>query len=340
LSLDAGQLSPAALSTFKHAASMVNPKFYELQRLRKSTWDTPRFVRGYDLTLDDRLVLPRGLRHTVARLVEAAGSRLALTDLRNPGREIEAQLAAELNPDQTTAVSAMLAHDDGVLVAPPGSGKTVMACAVIAERGFCRQSVRSLSCSRSRRWGHCGHYASPAARRRGDPGVGRCRPGAADRGRRLSHDLGAAERRGGHRPDGGADVLSAGTDPWAGGTGRARGARRTGSAGFGRPRPPARTGPAGAHRRRPCDLHDRRGITAALHPRGQCGVRRRRPHRGHAALPPACRRYERDGPRRDQCPHDRTGPARRPGDLWVEAEAAEGGTGSTPPALVANPCPQ
>lgn len=35
------QLTPAALATFKHAASMVNPKFYELQRLRKSTWDTP-----------------------------------------------------------------------------------------------------------------------------------------------------------------------------------------------------------------------------------------------------------------------------------------------------------
>jgi hypothetical protein len=135
LSLDATQLTPAALATFKHAASMVNPKFYELQRLRKSTWDTPRFVRGYDVTLDDRLVLPRGLRHTVAQLVDRVGSVLALTDVRNPGREIEAALTAELNAAQAAAVSALLSHDDGVLVAPPGSGKTVMACALIAERG-------------------------------------------------------------------------------------------------------------------------------------------------------------------------------------------------------------
>ncbi|MFC4110635.1 DEAD/DEAH box helicase family protein [Micromonospora zhanjiangensis] len=114
---------------------MANPKFYELQRLRKSTWDTPRFIRGYDLTLDDRLVLPRGLRHTIAAIVEHAGSRLAVTDGRNPGCEIDTAFTAELTTKQSTAVGALLAHDDGVLVAPPGSGKTVMACAVIAERG-------------------------------------------------------------------------------------------------------------------------------------------------------------------------------------------------------------
>jgi superfamily II DNA or RNA helicase len=135
LSLDAAQLTPAALATFKHAAAMADPKFYELQRLRKSTWDTPRFIRGYDLTLDDRLVLPRGLRHTIAAIVEQAGSRLAVTDGRNPGREIDTAFTAELTARQSTAVGALLAHDDGVLVAPPGSGKTVMACAVIAERG-------------------------------------------------------------------------------------------------------------------------------------------------------------------------------------------------------------
>ena len=134
LSVDSSQLTPAALATFKHAASIANPKFYELQRLRKSTWDTPRFIRGYDLTLDDRLILPRGLRHTITGIVERAGSRLALTDTRNPGREIDVAFTAELTTKQSAAVSTMLAHDDGVLVAPPGSGKTVMACALIAER--------------------------------------------------------------------------------------------------------------------------------------------------------------------------------------------------------------
>ncbi|MEU7865279.1 DEAD/DEAH box helicase family protein [Dactylosporangium sp. NPDC049140] len=113
---------------------MANPKFYELQRLRKSTWDTPRFVRGYDLTVDDRLTLPRGLRHAVEGIVERAGSRLAIVDVRTPGREIDVTCTAELDATQSTAVGALLAHDDGVLVAPPGSGKTVMACAVIAER--------------------------------------------------------------------------------------------------------------------------------------------------------------------------------------------------------------
>jgi len=40
LSIETAQLTPAALATFKHTAAMANPKFYELQRLRKSTWDT------------------------------------------------------------------------------------------------------------------------------------------------------------------------------------------------------------------------------------------------------------------------------------------------------------
>ena len=135
LSIDLARLTPAAMATFKHAASLSNPKFYELQRLRKWTGDTPRFIQGYDLTLDERLVLPRGLRHRIADIVEQSGSRLDVTDVRNAGREIDVALGTELSGAQASAVGDLLAHDDGVLVAPPGAGKTVMACAMIAERG-------------------------------------------------------------------------------------------------------------------------------------------------------------------------------------------------------------
>lgn len=134
LVIDTGELPAAALAAFKHAASIANPRFYELQRLRRSTYGTPRFLQGYDVTLDGRLVLPRGLRHAVASMLEADGSRLAVTDARDAGREIEVTFAGELRAAQGQAVGVMLAHDDGILVAPPGSGKTVMACAVIAER--------------------------------------------------------------------------------------------------------------------------------------------------------------------------------------------------------------
>jgi superfamily II DNA or RNA helicase len=138
--LDAGirltcqDLTPALLATLKHAASMANPEFYERQRRRASTWDIPRFLRSYDETIDGSLILPRGMIDSVASLVEQAGSRVQLIDERVSGTAQEFAFTATLAPLQRAAVEAVVRHDLGVLMAPPGAGKTVMACAVIAER--------------------------------------------------------------------------------------------------------------------------------------------------------------------------------------------------------------
>jgi superfamily II DNA or RNA helicase len=56
-------------------------------------------------------------------------------DTRPDGQPLDVLFLGDLRDAQAEAVDAVLAHDDGILLAPPGSGKTVMACAVIAARG-------------------------------------------------------------------------------------------------------------------------------------------------------------------------------------------------------------
>src|SRR5262245_56296688 len=58
--LEQAELTPALLASFKHAASMPNPLFYERQRRRISTWGVPRFLQSFDETPDGGLILPRG----------------------------------------------------------------------------------------------------------------------------------------------------------------------------------------------------------------------------------------------------------------------------------------
>jgi superfamily II DNA or RNA helicase len=132
----AALLPPALVATLRHAASMPNPAFYDRERRRQSTWDTPRFLRQYDETLEGDLLLPRGMRDRLEALLERAGSRLAVTaDLRSDGSPQEFRCSASLTPEQQAALNAVLGRELGLLVAPPGAGKTVIASAVIASLG-------------------------------------------------------------------------------------------------------------------------------------------------------------------------------------------------------------
>ena len=63
LAVDRIGMPPAMLAALKHLASLHNPEFYEKERLRFSTWNTPRFIR------------PTGRPSTVCSCHEVSGTR-------------------------------------------------------------------------------------------------------------------------------------------------------------------------------------------------------------------------------------------------------------------------
>ncbi|GAA4366672.1 DEAD/DEAH box helicase family protein [Paeniglutamicibacter cryotolerans] len=134
ITVRATDLGPAMASALKHASSLPNPMFYEKQRQGRSTWDTPRFLTSYDETLEGDLVLPRGVLPMLKQLIESAGSTLHIKDQRHHGTPQELEFTGTLRGGQREAVEHALARDSSLLVAAPGSGKTVMALAVAAAR--------------------------------------------------------------------------------------------------------------------------------------------------------------------------------------------------------------
>ncbi len=126
-------LPPALLSRIGRMAAFQNPEFYLRESLRFSTQRTPRVIDRAE-HFPGHIALPRGCLPKLAELARLNGVALALEDRRNSGKPSAFDFKGELLPIQKDAAAALLAHDIGVFVAPPGVGKTVVGIYIVAQR--------------------------------------------------------------------------------------------------------------------------------------------------------------------------------------------------------------
>ncbi len=127
------ELPSPLLNRIKRLAAFQNPEFYKKQNLRLSTALTSRVIRCAE-DFAKHLAIPRGCLIELRELLESAGIKLDVVDERFQGAEIDVDFHGQLTSTQKTAVTELARHDDGVLVAPAGSGKTVMGIYMIAAR--------------------------------------------------------------------------------------------------------------------------------------------------------------------------------------------------------------
>lgn len=127
-------LSPQFQNRLIRMGAFQNPEFYRAQKMRLSTFGKPRVI-GCAEDFTKHIALPRGCLDGLEKFFSSYGITLVLRDERYVGIASPFVFHGMLAPEQKSAASKMLRYDNGILVAPTGFGKTVLAAWLIAERG-------------------------------------------------------------------------------------------------------------------------------------------------------------------------------------------------------------
>lgn len=113
---------------------MTNPKWIENNQMGRSNYKTPRLLRYYQQAADGALIIPRGFGNQLVRLARQFGVSVLFDDQRRVLPDHEFYFQASLRGYQEIAVEEASKRDWGVLTAPTGSGKTMMALSLVAKR--------------------------------------------------------------------------------------------------------------------------------------------------------------------------------------------------------------
>ena len=110
-----------------------NPQWVENHKMGRWNGKTPRLLRVYEKTKSG-LIVPRGFTGQLLAMARKQKINYRINDQRRSLPEVDFTFCGKLKKFQKKAVSEMLKKYFGTLSAATGSGKTVMALAIIAER--------------------------------------------------------------------------------------------------------------------------------------------------------------------------------------------------------------
>jgi len=111
-----------------------NPKYKEAVNAGRSVYGIPKILYEFKALSHSSLIVPRGIRKNVLRMAAAHKEPVKISDRRNfiPLDMPIDSTAIKYRPYQGDAVRELTSNgEDGILVAPPGSGKTVIGLSLV-----------------------------------------------------------------------------------------------------------------------------------------------------------------------------------------------------------------
>jgi len=105
--------------------TFINPEYVEAMKRHRYIGDIPQHIKLYSLS-PNGITVPRGYLQTVEDILIGKGNSITIVDNRILRRPLDIESNIVLRPYQASAKLELLSHPNGILVAPAGSGKTIM----------------------------------------------------------------------------------------------------------------------------------------------------------------------------------------------------------------------
>lgn len=133
IDLKRSELTPGLIHFLKEELNFLNTEYLTKRRLGKSIYKVQKYFKLIDET-GDTISLPRGFLQTLINFLKENNLAHTVRFDTPHFEETSYQSQIELTPAQIPVVQVTTDNDQGVIVAPSGSGKTIIGLEIVARK--------------------------------------------------------------------------------------------------------------------------------------------------------------------------------------------------------------
>jgi superfamily II DNA or RNA helicase len=131
--LKRSQLQKKLIQFLREQLNFYNSDYLAKKHLGKSTFNTEKFFNLIEES-EEEIMIPRGFSSSLVQFCRKEGIPYKVVDKRIKKESLDFDSEIELQAHQELALQKTREKDFGVIVSPPGSGKTVIGLEIIAEK--------------------------------------------------------------------------------------------------------------------------------------------------------------------------------------------------------------